>query len=286
MDWIATIVNGLLTGSLYGLFGLGLAFAFGIMRIVNVAHGEFIVIGAFTGWYLVNGLGLPPVVAVPLVAMFGLALGYLLQIAVLNRVIGPDPLPPLLITFGLSIVLRNAMVELFGADLRAIDAGAIKTASISFGELSIGVLPVILTVISLVCFAALAFIVKRTKFGRNIRAAADEPHVVEYFGIDHRRIYALAMAIAIALSCVAGVLMGMRSGFTPFSGADRLLISLEVVIIAGAGSMIWTFFGGLLLGLAHIIGLKLDPGAGLLFAHLVFLFVLILRRQGLSGERT
>ncbi|WP_425419260.1 branched-chain amino acid ABC transporter permease [Oricola indica] len=286
MDWVSTIVNGLLIGSLYGLFGLGLAFAFGIMRIVNVAHGEFIVLAAYIGYFLSTSLGLPPALNVIVVALIGVAIGYLLQAGLLNRVIGADPLRPLILTFGLSIIMRNAMAELFGADLRSIDAGALKTASVDFGGLSIGVLPLVLFVVTAACFGLLFWIIRQTRFGRNIRAAADDADTIEIFGVDHRRIYAAAMGIAIAMSCVAGVLLGMRSGFTPFSGVDRLLIALEVVIIGGAGSMFYTFFGGLLLGVAHLVGLKFDPGSGLLFAHLTFLAVLLFRPQGFAGVRT
>lgn len=286
MDWVSTIVNGLLLGSLYGLYGLGLAFAFGIMRIVNVAHGEFIVLAAYTGYFFSTVLGLPPAVNLVVVALLGAGVGYVLQAGLLNRVIGADPLRPLILTFGLSIIMRNAMAELFGADLRSIDTGALKTASINLGGLSVGVLPLIIFAVTAACFAGLFLLIGRTRFGRNIRAAADSAETIELFGVDHRRIYAIAMAVAIALSCVAGVLMGMRSGFTPFSGVDRLLIALQVVIIGGVGSMFFAFFGGLLLGVTHLIGLKLDPGSGLLFPDLVFLAVLLFRPQGFAGGKS
>jgi len=285
MDWIATIINGLLLGGLYGLFGLGLAFAFGIMRIVNVAHGEFIVLAAYIGLFVGEVLPINPFVLVLIIAVLSFGFGYLLQTGLLNRVMDKDPLPPLLVTFGLSIVLRNLMVELFGADLRTINPGPVRLASFEVFGLTIGVLPVIILAVAVALFTILHFTLMRSPFGRIVRATADDAGVVELYGVNYRHVFGLAMGIAVSVSSIAGMLLAMRTAFTPFSGVDRLLISFEVVIIGGLGSIWGTLIGGLILGVAHLVGSKFDPGAGLLYAHLVFFLILIFLPQGLSQWR-
>jgi len=285
MDWISTIVNGLLLGSLYGLFGLGLAFAFGIMRIVNVAHGEFIVLAAFLGMGLFQAFGLNPVLLTLVVALVGFVVGYCLQFGVLNRVLDKDPMAPLLITFGLSIMLRNLMVEVFGANSQTIDIGAIRMAGFEVAGLNIGVLPLVIASVSVSLFVALQLMLSRTAFGRQLQATSDDPEIAQVFGIDYRRMYGIAMGIAVAMAAIAGVLLAMRSAFTPFSGADRLLIAFEVVIIGGLGSIWGALLGGLLLGVAHLVGLKIASGSGLLFAHLTFFLILIFLPGGLAKWR-
>ncbi len=285
MDWIATVINGLLIGGLYGLFGLGLAFAFGIMRVVNVAHGEFIVLAAYAGLFLSEAVPMGPVLLVLAVALLAFVLGYLLQIGLINRVMNTDPLPPLLVTFGISIMLRNLMVEGFGADLRTIDVGALKLESFALFGITIGVLPLIILCVAVALFVGLHLVLTRTAFGRVVRATSDDSDIVQLFGISYRHVYGIAMGLAVSVSAVAGMLLGMRTAFTPFSGVDRLLISFEVVIIGGLGSIWGALVGGFLLGVTHLLGLKFDPDGGLLYAHLMFFLILIVMPSGISQWR-
>ena len=285
MGYVDTLVNGLMVGGLYGLFGLGLAFAFGVMRIVNVAHGEFIVLSAYIGLVLGQLLPINPILLVVLVALIAFALGWILQSALLNRVMGKDPLPPLLLTFGISIILRNLLVERFGANLRTIDVGSVKLAGFDFAGLRIGVLPTIILAVSVALFVVLHLVLRHTAFGRTLRATADDFVIVQLFGVNYRRIYNIAMGLSVGVSAIAGILLAMRSAFTPFSGVDRILLSFEVVIVGGLGSIWGAMMGGFLLGITHLFGLTFDPDSGLLWPHLMFFLILMVLPSGLSQWR-
>jgi branched-chain amino acid transport system permease protein len=280
-----TILSGLLLGGLYGLLGLGLALVFGIMRIVNIAHGEVIVMAAFLGLMLQQLTGLSPVVLLPAVALVFFGLGYLLQIGLLNRLLGQDPLVPLLATFGLSTMLRNLMGQGFGADIHRINSGRLPFISLHLGFVNIGVLPLIILGISTAAFVALALVIGRTGFGRMVRATADDFQVVQMQGVNYAQIYAVVMGIAFALTAIAGVLLGMRTTFTPYAGVEHMLLAFEVVVIGGLGSLWGPLLAGLALGVVHLVGLRLDPDSGLLYPHLLFFLVLLLRPQGIAGLR-
>ena len=277
MIWAQTIVNGLLLGGLYGLFGLGLAFAFGIMRLVNVAHGEFIVLAAYLGTSLLSLVPVSPfVVILPVcVVMFGVGWG--LQSALLNRVVDKGPIPPMLITFGLSIVIRNLLVQIYTADVRAIHVGDFELLGWNIGGLTVGAFPLVVFSAALVVFLALQFIISKTMVGRVLRATADDKEIAQTFGVNYRRVYNAALGLAVALSALAGLLLAMRSSFSPFAGQDRLLISFEVVIVGGLGSFWGALLGGLTLGVAQVVGLKISPNSGLLFAHIAFFAILFAR---------
>lgn len=283
MDWLGTIINGLLIGGLYGLLGLGLALTFGIMRIVNLAHGEVIVMAAFLGLFLTQYVGINPLLLLPLVAAVFFGLGLLLQTGLLNRLLGKGPLPPLLVTFGLSTMLRNLMGQVFGADIHRINSGSLPFISLHLGGIDVGVLPLITLGIAVGAFSSLAFAMRHTGFGRAVRATSDNFQVVQMQGVDYRKIYALVMGLALALTAVAGVLLGMRATFTPYSGVEHLLLAFEVVVIGGLGSLWGPLIAGLALGVVHLVGLRLDPSSGLLYPDLLFFLVLLVRPQGLAG---
>lgn len=287
MDWLATVVNGALLGGLYGLFGLGLALVFGVMRVVNLAHGEFIVLGAFLGVFLVGLMPqLPPWVLVLPMALAGYALGWGLQAGVVNRAVrSGNPLTPLMLTFGLSVMLRNAMVQFFGADSRAIDGGALTTAGIDLLGLRIGLYPLLVLALAALLFGALHWLLRHSEFGRVVRAVADAPEVARLMGVTPARVFNRVMGLAIALAMLAGFLLAQRTLFTPFSGVERMLIAFEVVIIGGLGSFWGALAGGMVLGIAQLAGQKLDSNAGPLYAHLVFVLVLLFMPKGLAGER-
>jgi branched-chain amino acid transport system permease protein len=281
MSLVEAFVNGLMVGGLYGLFGLGLALAFGIMRVVNIAHGEFIVLAAYLGITLLTSSPLPLPAVVVCVALAAYALGWLLQAAILNRVLGPNPVPGMVITMGLSIVLRNALAKIYGSDIRSIEVGALQNWGVSVFGISIGVLPLLIFAAALVLFAAANFLLTRTMMGRAFRAAADDFEILETLGFNRRTVYNAAMGLAVTLSALAGLLLAMRSSFSPFSGAERLLISFEVVIIGGLGSLRGCLLGGLLLGVVQVVGWRLNPDSGPLFGHLAFFIVLLAKQMDL-----
>lgn len=282
MSIVEAFINGLMVGGLYGLFGLGLALAFGIMRVVNIAHGEFIVLAAYLGVSLLTLSPLPLPAVVVCVALAAFALGWLLQAAILNRVLGPNPVPGMVITLGLSIVLRNTLARIYGSDIRSIGVGALQNWGVNVLGVSIGVLPMLIFAAALTLFVATNFLLTRTTTGRAFRAAADDFEILETLGFNRRRVYNAAMGLAVALSALAGLLLAMRSSFSPFSGAERLLISFEVVIIGGLGSLRGCFLAGLLLGVVQVVGWRLNPDSGPLFDHLAFFAVLLAKRMNLS----
>ncbi len=287
MAWLETVINGALLGGLYSLLGIGLALVFGVMRVVNIAHGEFMVLSAFFAVMLVSLFPSvhPLLMLIPVVAA-SFAVGYVYQAAIVNRVAkSPDPLAPLLLTFGVSIVLRNVMVEVFGADVRSIQVGELSRSSLDVFGLSIGVMPLLTLVLAVVLFLLLQWVLKRTKFGRIVRATADRRDIVRLFGVKPDRVYNYVMGLSLALGAIGGVLLAVRSSFTPFSGVERLLIAFEVVVLGGLGSFWGALLGGIALGMAQLIGLKFDPNAGLLYAHLLFFVMLLIRPAGLISNQ-
>jgi branched-chain amino acid transport system permease protein len=283
--WVDTILQGLLLGGLYALFATGLSLIFGVMRIVNLAHGDLSILAAFLAVVAVESLGLDPFVALVLVAPLMAALGYLLQTLVLNRLLGQGILPPILVTFGLSIIIQNALLEIFSADSRRLNPGGIETASVALGgQLAIGWLPLVTLAVAVAILLGLQGLIGRLSVGRAFRATSDDQETAELMGIDNRRLYGLAMALSLGIVAVAGVFLGIRTTFTFASGPDRLLFAFEAVIIGGLGSLWGTLVGGVVLGVAQTVGAKLSPGWGILTGHLVFLAVLLLRPQGLFAK--
>ena len=288
MVWIETVINGIFIGALYGLLGLGLALVFGVVRIVNIAHGEFIVVAAF----LVLGLEFlfpsasPMLLLVPGILITFL-FGYTLQAVLINRVVGAsrDPTVPMLLTFGLSFAVRNLMVELLGVDPRILASGRLGRAGVQIFGLSVGVLPLITLAIAVALFAASQYVLSKTEIGRIIRATVDDRETVRLMGVTPGTVYNLIMGLSLALAGVAGVLLAMRASFTPFSGTEQLLISFEVVVLGGLGSFWGAFAAGVALGVTQLVGLRFDPNSGLLYPHLLFLIGLILRPSGLFGPR-
>ena len=209
-------------------------------------------------------------------------LGYLLQRALLNRTLGSDILPPLLVTFGLSIIIQNLLLEIFSADSRRINVGELDVASITINDqISIGVMPLIVLILAILVIFALQFLFYKTGLGRAFRATSDDQDIARLMGISNKHIFGLAMAVAMAVVAIAGVLLAMRTNFDPAIGPSRLLYGFEAVIIGGLGSLWGTLAGGLILGISQAIGAKIDPGWQILMGHLMFLAILVVRPRGL-----
>ena len=283
---VDVIVQGVLLGGLYTLFALGQSLMFGVMRLTNTAQGDFIVLGAYAAIACVSVLGLPLLASLLAVPVLAFGFGYALQRRVLNGTLGRDPLPSLVVTFGLAIVIQNLLLELFSADPRSIEIGELASQGIHLGnhlgsDVSIGVLPVIILVVALLATAGLQWLFARTALGRAFRAVSDDREIAELMGLSSARVFALATAIAFMLIAIAGLLQGMRTTVAPADGPMLLLFAFEAVIIGGMGSFWGTLLGAMLLGLAQQIGFRVDPGWGIWFGHLVFLAVLVFRPQGL-----
>lgn len=287
MIWIETLLNGVFLGALYGILGLGLALVFGVMRVINVAHGDFIVLSAFVGVFTAASVpGVPILLIVLPVVLFAACMGWLFQTVLMNRVIeNDDMLVPMLLTFGFSFVMRNIMLETFGANPVTLDAGGLSRASISLGSLNIGVLPLLTLVVSVILFGGLHWFIGHTKSGRIIRATADNPTIARLMGVRPKRVYAIVMGLSLALAAVAGMFLAMRTSFTPNSGIDRILIAFEVVVLGGLGSFWGALLAGIALGVTQLIGFRFDANSGLLYAHLLFLIFLVVRPNGLFGSK-
>jgi branched-chain amino acid transport system permease protein len=281
MDWVNVVVQGTLLGGLYALFAAGLSLIFGVMRLVNIAHGDLIIFAAYLGLTVVMTTGLHPIVALLLVIPLMGLIGYALQIGILNNTLGDDLLPPLLVTFGLSVILQNGLLEIYTADPQKMDAGILEIASFSVGDLQLGVLPVLTFGIAIVVIASLQWLFYRTALGRAFRAVSDDQDIAQLMGLNRRHIFGLAMALALAVTAIAGILLGIRTSFDPSVGGGRLIFGFEAVIIGGLGNLWGTLVGGVILGVAQTIGAKIDPGWQILAGHMAFLLVLAFRPQGL-----
>ncbi len=286
---IETLLQGALLGGLYCLFALGQSLMFGVMRLTNTAQGDFIILGAFAAIAGLSVLSpvmpaslLTPLIVAALLLPVAFGFGYGLQRYVLNGTLGKDPLPSLVVTFGLAIVIQNLLLELFSADPRSIETHGLNTQSIALGEgMAVGVLPVLILVLAIAATAGLQWLFGSTRLGRAFRAVSDDKEIAELMGLNSKTLYALATAIAFVLIALAGVLQAMRTTVSPADGPLLLLFAFEAVIIGGMGSFWGTFAGALLLGITQQIGFRLDPGWGIWVGHIVFLIVLVVRPQGL-----
>jgi branched-chain amino acid transport system permease protein len=282
MDWINAVVQGVLLGGVYALFATGLSLAFGVMRLVNLAHGQLALVAAFATYSLTEATGWNPLVALAIVVPAMAVLGYLLQRGVFNASLKADPLTPILVTFGLAVVIENVLLERYSADSRGLNAGSIETASIRLtGDLSIGWFRLVGLLVAVGVLAGLAAFLSRARWGRALRAVSDDWRTAELMGIDTRRTNGIAMAIALATVAVAGVFLGIQTTFSPSDGNVLLLSAFEAVIIGGLGSLWGTLAGGITLGVSQTVGAQIEPGWSLLTGHLVFLAVLVTRPTGL-----
>lgn len=282
MDWINAIVQGILIGGLYALYAAGLSLIFGVMRLVNVAHGDLIVMAAFLALVVADGLNIHPLATFLLIVPLMAAIGYALQRSVLNFTLGDDILPPLLVTFGLSVIIQNALLEIFSADNQKMNAGDIETMSLTVVDgLNVGVMPLLVFIVAVVVIATLQWIFYHTALGRAFRATSDNQPVAQLMGLNTRHVFGVAMAMSLVIVAIAGVFLGVRTSFDPSVGPGRLIYGFEAVIIGGLGNHWGTLVGGIVLGVSQSLGAQINPGWQILAGHLAFLVVLAIRPRGL-----
>jgi len=281
MQVIQVIINGILLGGIYALLGVGMTMMFGIVKLTNLAHGEFIIIGAYLSTVLANAIGVDPIltiiVTVPLMFLVGMGL----QAGLINRVMKIGSEPALLVTFGLSIILADAMLLIFSADAQRANV-PYNTASLKIGTgLNISVLDLIVFAISLATIVILSIFLKKTYLGRSIRATSDDTQAASLMGVNVNRTYAIAMGIAMATAAIAGMCVSMKWVYYPSSGGNYLLTAFGVVVIGGMGSIPGTLVAGLILGLAQVIG---GANYGQLIAYVLMVIFLAIRPQGLFSK--
>jgi branched-chain amino acid transport system permease protein len=275
------VVQGVFLGSFYALLACGLSLIFGVMRIINLAHGDLAIVGAYLVWEVSTRWDISPFLAIVLVVPVMLVLGYVLQRTMLARSLRSGPLVPLLATFGLSIVIQNGLLQVFSPDVRSLgsSAGSISTGSWQLtSQLSVPYIGVVVLVVALCVLGGLQYTLQNTGFGRDMRATAQDPDTASLVGIPASRIYAQATAIAVATAGIAGAFLAIRSSFDPGSGPTQLIFAFEAVVIGGLGSLWGTLVGGMVLGIAQTIGATIDPQYAVLTGHLVFLLILITPR--------
>ena len=285
MNWVNAVVQGVLLGGLYALLAAGLSLMFGVMRIVNLAHGAFAVLAAYLGVLVVEHLGVSPFVAMVLVVPVMAAVGYALQVGVLNRALAMGSLAPLLAAFGLAVVVAQLLQITFTSDSRSLPTGSIGTASITVSQdLAIGVLPLLIFVVGVLVILGIQVFLNRTPLGRAMRATSDDPATVSLMGMDPKRIYALSTTLAMATVGLAGMFLGIRGNVDPNYGQAMLIFAFEAVIIGGLGSLWGTLAGGVVLGVAQAIGSQVNPAYGVLVGHVVFLALLAVKPTGLMQK--
>jgi branched-chain amino acid transport system permease protein len=288
MQWVNDIIQGILTGGLYALFACGLSLMFGVMKVVNLAHGDLAVVGGYVALGVITITHVPVlwsfVIVVPIMA----GLGYILQRTMIQAALDRGVLTTLIVTFGLSVVIENALLQFINANSHSLGTGnAIITGSFSIGsQIQLAYLLLLIFAVAVVVLLGLQYFLSSSKYGRMIRAVADDKEAAQLSGIDYRHVFGIAAAIAFGTVALAGIGYGMYSQFSPSTGTDTILLfAFAAVVIGGLGSLWGTLLGGVVLGIAQQIGAQINQSDQLLAGYVVFLVVLVLRPQGLTARR-
>ncbi len=287
MTWLNVLIQGILIGGFYALFACGLSLMFGVLKVINLAHGDMAVVAAYAAVFMVPHLHVAQLWAfVIVVPAFGL-IGYVVQRTLIQKSIDRDPFTTLLVTFGLSVVIENLLLEVYSANGQVVNIGGLIAKSwhpasiIYISYVSLTVLGVAVAVLAL-----LQLFLSRTGLGRLIRAVADDREAAQLSGANYRHVFGIAAAIAFATVAMAGIAYGMMTQFAPTSGGVNLLFAFEAVVVGGIGSLWGTLVGGIALGVAQQIGAHINPQYQVLAGNLLFLLILAVRPQGLFGRKT
>jgi len=281
---IQPIINGLLLGGLYAVIALGLTTMFGIVKLVNLAHGDLMILSSYLSLTLVTYFGINPFLSILFVVPIMFVVGFAIQKYLLNRVLGKEMEPPLLVAFGISIILQNLLLLVFTPDAKGIMTD-ISVKTIQIGNIYLPVLYLVDFIIGCLVIFFLRLFYNKSFLGRAIRAASDDVGAARLMGIDTSNIFAIAMGIAMITAAIAGILVGMTFSFYPHTGSQYLIISFGVIIIGGLGSMKGALLGGIILAEAQLLGAHfVGPGYQLLIGYAVLLAILALRPQGIFGQ--
>ena len=287
MAWVNAIIQGLLTGGLYALFACGLSLLFGVMKVVNLAHGDLATVAGYIGVGIIAVTHVPVLWSIPIVVVLMAVLGYVLQRSLLEAAITRGELTTLIVTFGLSIIIENGLQQFFTANSRGLGVGdSFVTASFSIGsQITIAYLPLGIFILAVIVLLGLQMFMTRSKYGRLIRAVADDREAAQMSGADYRHVFGIAAAIAFGTVAIAGIADGMTTTLSPTIGTDTILLfAFASVVIGGLGSLWGTLLGGIILGVAQAIGAQISPNWEPLAGYAVFLLVLVVRPQGLTSR--
>jgi len=286
--WVNAIIQGVLTGGLYALFACGLSLMFGVMKVVNLAHGDLAVIAGYLAIFVITVIHVPVLWSVVIVVPAMAVLGYVLQRTVIQSALDRGVLTTLIVTFGLSVVIENGLLEFFTANSRGIGAGmTLVTGSFKIGsQIYIAYLLLLIFAVAVAVLLGLQYFLSRSRYGRLIRAVADDKEAAQLAGADYRHVFGIASAVALATVALGGIAYGMYSNLDPTTGTDTILLfAFAAVVIGGLGSLWGTLLGGVVLGVAQQIGAQINISDELLAGYIVFLAVLVLRPQGLISRR-
>ncbi|MGD0704610.1 MAG: branched-chain amino acid ABC transporter permease [Trebonia sp.] len=288
MAWVNAVIQGILTGGLYALFACGLSLLFGVMKVVNLAHGDLATVAGYVGVGIVAAIHLPFLWSVPIVVLAMSVLGYVLQRTVIQAALSRGELTTLIVTFGLSIVIENGLLQFFTSDSRGLAVGdSFTTASFSIGsQITIAWLDVYIFILAVVVLLALQYFLSGSKYGRLIRAVADDREAAQLSGADYRHVFGIAAAIAFGTVALAGMSYGLTTTIDPTTGTDTILLfAFAAVVIGGLGSLWGTLIGGIILGVAQQVGAQINISYEQLGGYVIFLLVLVVWPQGLTGRR-
>ena len=286
MSWVNAVIQGVLLGGLYALFACGLSLMFGVMKVINLAHGDLAVVAAYVALGVIAVTHVPAVWSFVLVVPLFALLGYVLQRTLIQASLDRSVLTTLLVTFGLSVVIENGLLQFFSANSHSLGIGSLVSDSFSIGGITIAYLQLVIFAVAVVVLLGLQYFLSSSKHGRLIRAVADDREAAQLAGADYRHVFGIAAAIAFGTVALAGLAFGMYSSFNPTIGTDQLLLfAFEAVVIGGLGSLWGTLAGGVLLGVVQQVGAQISSADQILAGQLVFLLVLVVMPRGITGGR-
>lgn len=283
MTWVNDVVQGIFLGGAYALTAVGLSLMFGVMRLVNLAHGDLAVCGTYLATTVMAMFGVPLWVALLVMVPLAFLLGAVLQLSLFDRALASGPTAPLLVTFGLSVIIENLLQQIYSANTRGVPAGNLDVAAVHLGALVLPWLAMLKLILAVLVIGGLSLLLQRTGWGRRVRATSDDLAIARLQGIRVRPLFASVTGIAIAAAALAGTLNAVTTGVYPALGALTLIFAFEAVIIGGLGSLWGTLVGGMLLGVTQVVVSQVSVPYATLASQLLFLVVLAVRPQGLFG---
>jgi branched-chain amino acid transport system permease protein len=283
-DLAPPIIMGILLGGLYAMIALGLSMVFGVMRLLNVAHGDLVVFGSYFAFAIMTFVGMDPILSLVIGIPVLFVIGFFIQKYLMARAFRLSMDAPLIIAIGISLVLENTYQIIFSPMSRGLST-SYSMESFTMGEIYIPIVYLLSFSVAIIVMLVLGVFLKRTYLGQAIIAASQDAGAAQLMGVNTARIFAFTFGIATAIAAVAGVFLGLTFPFTPVSGIQFLIIAFGVVILGGLGSIIGTFIGGIILGLAQTLAAQyISASMQMLFVYVIVLVLLAVRPRGLFGR--